>query len=73
MLLKRTTFVKGIGPCKSSQNVYCSQSIKRVSVHFYQVNASPSLSSTTSADRVMKFSLINDIINIVMPNGDLPE
>lgn len=38
-----------------------------------EVNASPSLSSTTSADRIMKFSLINDIINIVLPNGDIPD
>jgi len=38
-----------------------------------EVNASPSLSSTTSADRIMKFSLINDIINIVMPNGEPPD
>jgi len=38
-----------------------------------EVNASPSLSATTSADRIMKFSLINDIINIVMPNGQIPD
>eukprot|EP00112_Aurelia_sp_Birch-Aquarium-sp1_P004304 Seg1486.1 transcript_id=Seg1486.1/GoldUCD/mRNA.D3Y31 product="putative tubulin polyglutamylase TTLL1" protein_id=Seg1486.1/GoldUCD/D3Y31 len=38
-----------------------------------EVNASPSLSSTTAADRIMKFSLTNDIINIVMPNGELPD
>ena len=38
-----------------------------------QVNASPSLSSTTANDRIMKYSLINDTINIVMPNGELPD
>ncbi|XP_065841067.1 polyglutamylase complex subunit TTLL1-like [Oscarella lobularis] len=38
-----------------------------------EVNASPSLTSTTVADRVMKFSLISDIINIVMPRGEIPE
>ncbi|XP_065053036.1 polyglutamylase complex subunit TTLL1-like isoform X1 [Rhopilema esculentum] len=38
-----------------------------------EVNASPSLSSTTAADRIMKFSLMNDIINIVMPNGEVPD
>jgi hypothetical protein len=27
------------------------------------------MSSTTSSDRIMKFKLINDIINIVIPNG----
>jgi tubulin polyglutamylase TTLL1 len=32
-----------------------------------EVNASPSLSGTTSADRIMKHSLINDILNIVIP------
>ena len=31
-----------------------------------QVNASPSLSHTTPSDRIMKTSLINDIINIVL-------
>ncbi len=38
-----------------------------------EVNASPSLSSTTSSDRIMKFKLISDIINIVIPNGDIPD
>ncbi|KAL0234139.1 hypothetical protein PCE1_001177 [Barthelona sp. PCE] len=35
-----------------------------------EVNASPSLSSTTQADRVLKNSLLNDVFNIVMPNND---
>ena len=34
-----------------------------------EVNASPSLSSTTASDRVMKYKLINDIINVVLPPG----
>ncbi|RNA14191.1 putative tubulin polyglutamylase TTLL1 [Brachionus plicatilis] len=38
-----------------------------------EVNASPSLSSTTSSDRIMKFKLISDIINIVIPNGEIPD
>ena len=38
-----------------------------------EVNASPSLSSTTAADRIMKFSLINDIINIVVPGDEMPD
>jgi tubulin polyglutamylase TTLL1 len=38
-----------------------------------EVNASPSLTSTTSSDRIMKFKLISDIINIVIPNGDVPD
>jgi tubulin polyglutamylase TTLL1 len=37
-----------------------------------EVNASPSLSATTAGDRNMKHSLINDIINIVIPE-DFPE
>ena len=37
------------------------------------MNASPSLTSTTSADRIMKFKLISDIINIVIPNGEIPD
>jgi len=38
-----------------------------------EVNASPSLSATTSADRIMKFSLVNDVINIVVPPGEFPD
>ncbi|XP_062513741.1 polyglutamylase complex subunit TTLL1-like isoform X2 [Corticium candelabrum] len=38
-----------------------------------EVNASPSLTSTTAADRVMKYSLISDILNIVIPGRDIPD
>ncbi|XP_064634359.1 polyglutamylase complex subunit TTLL1-like isoform X2 [Lineus longissimus] len=38
-----------------------------------EVNASPSLSATTSSDRIMKYKLISDVINIVIPPGDLPD
>ncbi|CAF3321127.1 unnamed protein product [Rotaria socialis] len=38
-----------------------------------EVNASPSLTSTTANDRIMKFKLINDVLNIVVPNGDIPD
>lgn len=38
-----------------------------------EVNASPSLTSTTSTDRVMKYNLINDVINIILPPGDIPD
>ncbi|KAI8800978.1 putative tubulin polyglutamylase TTLL1-like protein [Cladochytrium replicatum] len=37
-----------------------------------EVNASPSLTATTSSDRLMKHSLINDILNIVIPD-EFPE
>ncbi|KAJ3411751.1 putative tubulin polyglutamylase ttll1 [Chytridiales sp. JEL 0842] len=37
-----------------------------------EVNASPSLSATTVSDRLMKHCLINDILNIVVPE-DFPE
>jgi tubulin polyglutamylase TTLL1 len=37
-----------------------------------EVNASPSLSSTTRADRVMKCKLIHDVLSIVIPE-DFPE
>lgn len=33
-----------------------------------EINASPSLSSTTKDDKMLKKELINDIFNIVMPN-----
>ena len=38
-----------------------------------EVNASPSLTSTTANDRIMKFKLINDVLNIVVPNGEVPD
>ncbi|KAJ8024263.1 putative tubulin polyglutamylase TTLL1 [Holothuria leucospilota] len=38
-----------------------------------EVNASPSLSSTTVNDRIMKYNLINDTINLVMPRGEYPD
>ncbi|KAI8923889.1 putative tubulin polyglutamylase TTLL1-like protein [Entophlyctis helioformis] len=37
-----------------------------------EVNASPSLSATTASDRMMKHALINDILNLVVPD-DFPE
>ncbi len=42
----------------------------RRNVLVLQVNASPSLTSTTSADRIMKYKLISDVINIVLPPGE---
>ena len=38
-----------------------------------EVNASPSLSSTTVADRILKYRLINDIMNIVLPPDGVPD
>ena len=38
-----------------------------------EVNASPSLSSTTVHDRIMKYKLINDIINVVLPPDGVPD
>ncbi|XP_050410433.1 polyglutamylase complex subunit TTLL1 [Patella vulgata] len=38
-----------------------------------EVNASPSLTATTSSDRIMKYKLISDCINIVIPPGELPD
>lgn len=38
-----------------------------------EVNASPSLTSTTSSDRIMKYNLISDVINIVIPPGEAPD
>ncbi|XP_072915419.1 polyglutamylase complex subunit TTLL1-like isoform X2 [Hemitrygon akajei] len=35
------------------------------------VNASPSLASSTANDRIMKYNLINDTLNVVVPNGDI--
>ncbi|CAH8618656.1 unnamed protein product [Heterobilharzia americana] len=38
-----------------------------------EVNASPSLSATTASDRILKYKLVNDVINIVIPNGTIPD
>jgi len=32
-----------------------------------EVNASPSLSTTTESDRILKMNLIKDVFNIVVP------
>jgi tubulin polyglutamylase TTLL1 len=33
-----------------------------------EVNASPSLSTTTDSDRILKMQLMQDVFNIVVPN-----
>lgn len=38
-----------------------------------EVNASPSLSTTTKADLALKSSLIGDLLNIVVPPADAIE
>ncbi|XP_068134267.1 polyglutamylase complex subunit TTLL1 isoform X2 [Hyperolius riggenbachi] len=38
-----------------------------------EVNASPSLTSSTANDRILKYNLINDTLNIVVPNGEIPD
>jgi len=38
-----------------------------------EVNASPSLSSTTSNDRIMKYSVIRDSLSILLHHGDMPD
>ena len=39
----------------------------------FQVNASPSVAYTTPNDRVMKTTLINDTLNIILPPTGVPE
>ncbi|XP_013378638.1 probable tubulin polyglutamylase TTLL1 [Lingula anatina] len=41
--------------------------------YLIEVNASPSLTSTTSSDRIMKYNLISDLINIVIPPEGTPD
>lgn len=38
-----------------------------------EVNASPSLCSTTDNDRILKHKLIDDILSIILPPGGTPE
>jgi tubulin polyglutamylase TTLL1 len=38
-----------------------------------EVNASPSLTASTDADRLMKMQVINDTYNVVVPNDWLEE
>lgn len=37
------------------------------------MNASPSLSATTVSDRILKHKLLDDTMNIVCPDGELPD
>ncbi|XP_064224182.1 uncharacterized protein LOC135271259 isoform X2 [Aotus nancymaae] len=37
------------------------------------VNASPSLTFSTANDRILKYNLINDTLNIAVPNGEIPD
>ncbi|KAF6122397.1 tubulin tyrosine ligase like 1 [Phyllostomus discolor] len=45
----------------------------RASDGFLHVNASPSLTSSTANDRILKYNLINDTLNIAVPNGEVPD
>ncbi|XP_055599677.1 polyglutamylase complex subunit TTLL1 isoform X2 [Uranotaenia lowii] len=38
-----------------------------------EVNASPSLTSTTANDRILKYKLIDNILNIVLPPDGIPD
>lgn len=38
-----------------------------------EVNASPSLNATTPGDRIMKYKLVNDVLNIVLPDNLVPD
>lgn len=38
-----------------------------------EINASPSLSTTTSVDKNLKLNLINDVYSIVMPGDEFQE
>jgi tubulin polyglutamylase TTLL1 len=38
-----------------------------------EVNASPSLSATTISDRVLKYQMLNDTLNIVCPDSEMPD
>jgi len=37
-----------------------------------EVNASPSLSSTTISDRILKYTMIDDALRLMVPDGDIP-
>mmetsp|Transcript_29221 Transcript_29221/g.76529 ORF Transcript_29221/g.76529 Transcript_29221/m.76529 type:complete len:406 (+) Transcript_29221:100-1317(+) len=37
-----------------------------------EVNASPSLSSTTVSDRILKYTMIDDALRILVPDGEVP-
>lgn len=38
-----------------------------------EVNASPSLTSTTGNDRILKYKLIDNILSVVLPPDGVPE
>ncbi|XP_063843784.1 polyglutamylase complex subunit TTLL1-like isoform X2 [Scylla paramamosain] len=46
--------------------------LTNVSIQKHGVNASPSMTSTTANDRIMKYKLVDDIISIVLPPDGVP-
>ena len=38
-----------------------------------EINASPSLTTTTPVDKNLKMNLINDVYTIVLPNDEFPD
>lgn len=52
---------------------HASNSARVNCARLFQVNASPSLTSSTANDRILKYNLINDTLNIVTPNAEIPE
>lgn len=44
-----------------------------IGIFVSQVNASPSLTSTTVNDRILKYKLIDNIVSIVVPPDGVPE
>ena len=60
---------------KPDLHLHCCKTpfTSNVCVYDPQVNASPSLTSSTANDRILKYNLINDTLNIVTPNGDIPD
>lgn len=47
---------------------YCKPRLLNNAPSLFQVNASPSLSGTTKADRLLKCQLVHDTISLVVPN-----
>lgn len=45
----------------------------QLSIILFKVNASPSLTSTTVNDRILKYKLIDNIISVVLPPDGIPE
>jgi hypothetical protein len=58
---------------QADTNVCYTGSITLVSHLFSQVNTSPSLTSTTENDHILKYTMTDNILSVMLPHDGIPE